>query len=398
MPGSAMSADPLPREVDVVVVGARAAGAATAMLLARFGLDVLAIDRGAYGADTLSTHALMRGGVLQLSRWGLLDRLRQGGTPVVRRTTFCYADAAVAVEIKAKDGVDGLYAPRRTGLDALLVDAAREAGAQVLHGTQMTALLRQPDGRVQGIELRDGAGGSRRVRASWVVGADGVRSGVARAAGARTLRQARHTSGIVYGYWRGLDLDGYQWRYVRGASTGAVPTDNGAACVFASISQRRFFTDLAPDVAGGYARVLAEVSPDLARDVASSERQEPLRGFPGQPGFLKQAWGPGWALVGDAGYFKDPITAHGITDALRDAELLARAIASGREAALAEYQAERDELSTALLDLTDAVAAYDWSLEAVQELHRELSESMKREVKAILALGAVPEARDRRTA
>jgi len=316
----------------------------------------------------------------------------------VRRTTFCYADAAVAVEIKAKDGVDGLYAPRRTVLDALLVDGAREAGAQVLHGTQMTALLRRPDGRVQGIELRDRAGRHHSVMASWVVGADGVRSGVARAAGARTVRQARHTSGIVYGYWQGLDLDGYQWRYVPGASTGAVPTDNGAACVFASISQRRFFSDLAPDVAGGYARILAEVSPDLARDVAAAQRHEPLRGFPGQPGFLKQAWGPGWALVGDAGYFKDPITAHGITDALRDAELLARAIASGREGALAEYQEERDELSTALLDLTDAVAAYDWSLETVQDLHRQLSESMKREVKAILALGAVPESRNRLTA
>ena len=393
-----MSVDPLPRQVDVVVVGARAAGAATAMLLARFGLDVLAIDRGAYGADTLSTHALMRGGVLQLARWGLLDRLRERGTPVVRRTTFCYADAAVAVEIKAKDGVDGLYAPRRTVLDALLVDAAREAGARVVHGTQMTALLRQPDGRVHGIELLDRAGRHQRVLATWVVGADGVRSGVARAAGARIVRQGRHTSGIVYGYWQGLDLDGYQWRYVPGASTGAVPTDDGAACVFASISQRRFVTDLAPDVAGGYARILAEVSPDLARDVASAERHEPLRGFPGQPGFLKQAWGPGWALVGDAGYFKDPITAHGITDALRDAELLARAIVSGREGALAEYQAERDELSTALLDLTDAVAAYDWSLETVQDLHRQLSESMKLEVKTILSLGAVPEARDRRTA
>jgi flavin-dependent dehydrogenase len=103
-------------------------------------------------------------------------------------------------------------------------------------------------------------------------------------------------------------------------------------------------------------------------------------------------------LVGDAGYFKDPITAHGITDALRDAELLARAIASGRERALAEYQEERDALSSELLDVTDAVAAYDWTLEAVQDLHRQLSESMKREVKALLALDAVPGPRQRRTA
>jgi 2-polyprenyl-6-methoxyphenol hydroxylase-like FAD-dependent oxidoreductase len=391
--------DPIaPARVDVVVVGARAAGAATSMLLARSGLDVLAVDRGGYGTDTLSTHALMRGGVLQLARWGLLDRIRDAGTPIVRRSTFHYAGQSVPVEIKAKDGIDGLYAPRRTLLDAMLVDAAREAGATVLHGTRLAGLSRSPDGRVRGVELERSAGRRLSVRADWVVGADGVRSTVARAVGAPIRRSARHWTGTVYGHYQGLEADGYEWLYVPGASTGLIPTDGGAACVFATVPQRRFREQIAPDVRAGYARVLEEVSPGLARAVALARRLEPLRGFPGQAGFLRQAWGPGWALVGDAGYFKDPITAHGITDALRDAELLARAIASGRESALAAYEEERDALSTALLDLTDAVASFEWSLDTLQELHRLLSEPMKHEVRALLALGEVPQSRSRRTA
>ena len=114
---------------DVVVVGARAAGAATAMLLARAGLDVLVVDRGRYGADTLSTHAILRGGVLQLHRWGLLDEIVAAGTPAIRRTTFHYATDQVSVTVKPSHGIDALYAPRRTVLDPILVDAATAAAA-----------------------------------------------------------------------------------------------------------------------------------------------------------------------------------------------------------------------------------------------------------------------------
>ena len=102
---------------DVVVVGARPAGAGTALLLARQGARVLMIDRGRYGADTLSTHALMRGGVLQLARWGVLPRIVEAGTPPVGTATFIYGDESLEVAVKPSDGVDALYAPRRTVLD-----------------------------------------------------------------------------------------------------------------------------------------------------------------------------------------------------------------------------------------------------------------------------------------
>src|SRR4030095_16297305 len=101
-------------DFDVVIVGARCAGAATALLLARQGLRVLAIDRGHYGTDTVSTHALMRAGVVQLSRWGVLEDIKAARTPVVRSTSFHYGDEVVAVPIKPQPDIEGLYAPRRT--------------------------------------------------------------------------------------------------------------------------------------------------------------------------------------------------------------------------------------------------------------------------------------------
>lgn len=380
--------DEIADRYDALVVGARAAGAATAMLLARRGLSVLLVDRGRYGADTLSTLALMRGGVLQLVRWGLAGRLRAAGTPPVRRTTFHYGDEALAVAIKPGDGVDALCAPRRTLLDPTLVDAAVADGAAVLHEVRMTRLLRAADGRIEGAELETAGGALRRVRAGIVIGADGVRSRVARLAGARETRLGRHASGVVYGFWEGLADDGFHWHYVPGASAGVIPTNGGATLVFTAVARARFLDEIRWDLAGGHARVLRQVSPALAAAVDGGRKLESLRGFPGETGFLRRAWGPGWALVGDASCFKDPITAHGLTDALRDAELLARAVAAGTEAALAAYEAERDGLALPLLEISDAVAGYDWSLERVQALHRDFSAAMKREVAAILALDA----------
>ena len=173
---------------DVVVVGARAAGAATAMLLARQGRRVLLLDRDRYGADTLSTHALMRGGVFLLSRWGLLDRIVDAGTPPVRQTRFDYGTDSVTVAIKPTLGVQALYAPRRTVLDPVLVHAAVAAGAEVRFGVGVAGLLRDDSGRVVGVHGRDRTGAAVAVRAGLTVGADGIRSTVARAAGAATLR------------------------------------------------------------------------------------------------------------------------------------------------------------------------------------------------------------------
>jgi flavin-dependent dehydrogenase len=148
----------------------------------------------------------------------------------------------------------------------------------------------------------------------------------------------------------------------------------------------RFHDEVPGDLEAAYRRVLTEAAPELARELAGVAPAEPFRGFPGHPGQMRRSHGPGWALVGDAGYFKDPITAHGISDALRDAELLARAVARGTEEALAAYQAARDDISGELFEITDRIATFAWDLEEVQNLHRRLSRTMNAEVAALLAI------------
>ena len=370
------------RPYDVAVVGGRCAGAATAMLLARRGFRVLVVDRERYGADTLSTHALMRGGVLQLHRWGILDGVKAAGTPTVRSTAFHYGDEIVEVQIKPKEGVDGLYAPRRTVIDRLLVDAARSAGADVVYETRLVDLVRSGN-RVCGAQLRSANGEQFAVEARLVVGADGVHSTVANLVGAEPYKTGRHATGVVFNYWANTDITGYHWCYRPGVSVGVIPTNDGLACVFVSVGQSRFHSEVSVDVAAGYQRLLKECNPELGAVVERATRAEKFRGFAGQVGFFRQSWGPGWALVGDAGYFKDPLTAHGMTDALIDAELLAQAAVQESDSALAMYQQARDDRAMGLFDVTDAIASYDWDLTSVAELHRSLSDEMKKETAVV---------------
>src|SRR5689334_11614884 len=373
---------------DVVIVGARCAGAATAMLLARAGARVVLVDRGVYGTDTLSTHALMRGAVLQLHRWGILPRIVAAGTPPVLSTTFSYLSQEITVPIEPKFGVGALYAPRRALLDRTLVDAAADSGADVRYGVRVDDVIVDEGGRVRGITAL--AGGTRhRIEADIVIGADGLRSTIAERVGAPRIVEGRHATGVLYSYWENLSVDGYYWRFQPGVGIGAIPTNGNATCVFVSISSGRFPAEAHGDAASAYRRLLRDAAPVFHARLEAARRAEPVRGFGGHTGFIKRGFGPGWALVGDAGYFKDPLTAHGITDALRDAELLARAIARGTTDALTEYETTRHDLSRRLFDVTDAIASFDWSDEEVQTLHRAFSSEMSREVRALAALEPV---------
>jgi 2-polyprenyl-6-methoxyphenol hydroxylase-like FAD-dependent oxidoreductase len=371
---------------DVLIAGARCAGAATAMLLARSGLRVLAVDHGSYATDTLSTHALMRGGVMQLHRWGVLPRIVAAGTPPIRRTTFHYGNAITEVLLKPGQGIDALYAPRRTVLDRALVDEARSADAEVRYGCIVTDLLRTRSGRVCGAMIRRADGRHAEIAADLVIGADGAGSTVARLVEAPVTHAGTHASSTIYAHWSGLPDTGYAWHYRPGLSVGVIPTNGGQHCVFVAVPQRLYRDHAQSGLASLYQRSVAEMVPDLAAAMASSHPESRLWTFPGRKGFLKQPHGPGWALVGDAGYFKDPLTAHGITDALRDADLLARAVAQGTDAALADYAEVRDDLSVALFDATDAIASFDWDLTELQSLHIALNQTMKREVEYLAAL------------
>lgn len=371
---------------DVVIVGGRVAGASTALLLARAGVRVALVERSEPGRDTLSTHGLMRAGVLQLRRWGVLDRVVAAGTPPIASTVFRYRGGPdTRVSIRPRAGVSALYAPRRHLLDQLLVDAAAEAGADVLHGLTVTA-LRHDDGRVRGVEVIGKDGQSAPLPAELTIGADGVRSTVSDLVRAPVVRRGRTASGVLYRYVADLPTDGYEWAYGDHAAAGLIPTNHGETCVFVSTAAHRLRALRRPGAEQAFGVLLRAAAPALVDRVEGARPASRLHGWAGTPGYVRRSWGPGWALVGDAGYFKDPITTHGMTDALRDAELLADAVlasSAGRlppAVALARYQADRDRLSADLFAATEQVAAYDWGIDQVQGLLRRVSSAMSDEV------------------
>jgi len=375
---------------DAVIVGARCAGAATALLLARAGAKVLLIDRQAYGSDTMSTHALMRGAVVQLNRWGLIPDITDAGTPAIRSTTFHYGDEAIQVDIKPDHGVDCLFAPRRTVLDPLLVDAAWEAGVKIRHGIAVSGLqFAASGGRVTGVSLKDAEGACMTVRSDIVIGADGRQSTVAQCVKAKAYVEGNNCSAVVFGYFEGLKSEGLHWHFAGNAAAGVIPT-NAGHCVFAAVPAPRFGTTFRGDVLQGFLQVLEMNSPRLRADIDRARLIGRLRGFGGARSHLRQCQGAGWALVGDAGYFKDPLTAHGITDALRDAQLLSGAIVGGGARELENYQHERDALSLPFLRVTDAIASFAWDLDEVKQLHAELSAVMKAETNHIATLSTAP--------
>jgi menaquinone-9 beta-reductase len=381
---------------DVVIVGARCAGAATALLLARSGAKVLVVDGQAYGSDAMSTHALMRGAVLQLERWGLTRGVVAADTPLIRSTTFHYSDEAIRVDIKPDHGVDCLFAPRRTVLDPLLVDTAREAGAEVRHGIALSGLQFALGGRVVGATLKDANGACMTVRSDIVIGADGRQSTVAQLVNAEAYVEGSHASGIVFGYFENLDREGLHWHFAKNHAAGVIPTNSGH-CVFAAVPAARFREIFRGDVMRGFLKVLRSNSPELRADVDRADLIGRLRGFGGATSYLRQCHGAGWALVGDAGYFKDPLTAHGITDALRDAQLLSRRVVEGSALALETYQRERDALSLPFLRVTDAIASFSWDLDELKQLHSELSQVMRAEANYIASQSQLPLSQHRRT-
>jgi 2-polyprenyl-6-methoxyphenol hydroxylase-like FAD-dependent oxidoreductase len=378
---------------DVVVVGARVAGASTAMLLARAGLKVALVDRSDYGSDTLSTHGLMRAGVLQLSRWAVLTDVVDAGTPPVEKTLFHYADGdTVQVSIRPSRGVDALYAPRRHVIDRILVDAAAEAGAQVHHAVSVTGLLTGPDGRVVGVRGTGRDGTEHVFRSRITIGADGIRSVVAQQVAAPVERLGGVGGAVLYRYHTDLCVAGYEWAYGPHGAAGMIPTNDGRTCVFVSTTPERMRAARREGPEAAFESLFSTAAPDHLPRLHMSTPTGRLHGWAGVPGFVRRSWGPGWALVGDAGYFKDPITAHGMTDALRDAELLANAVvevACGLRPeglALSAYQRQRDALSRRLFEATEEIAGYAWDMTRIRGLLREVSSAMTDEVEALEAL------------
>ena len=367
---------------DALIVGARVAGAATGLRLAVDGARVLIVDRDVAIGDTLSTHALMRPAVELLSRWGLLERLVRDGTPYARQAVFQYGLDQVTVPIRPTEASLGLIAPRRWLLDRTILDAAVAAGAELSLGTAIEEVIHD-GGRVAGATLRGASGKSYDVRADLVIGADGRGSRTAEAVGATLLAASPHRTATVYGYFPGIANQGYRWFFGDGASAGAIPTNDGLHCVFAACRPQEHKATFADPLVGMKA-IMREFDPELAYRVAAGPAER-LRRFPGAVGHLRARIGAGWALVGDAAFFKDPATAHGITDALLDAHYLSDALIAGDAR---EYADTRAGQSLRFFEITQRIASFDWKLDELRLLHTRLNDCMKLEHEEIGNAGA----------
>jgi flavin-dependent dehydrogenase len=347
---------------DVIVIGARVAGASTAMLLARGGLDVLAVDRAAFPSDTLSTHQVQVPGIARLKRWGILDRVIAAGTPATRRVRFDPGPAVLSGSFPVLDGADALYSRRRTILDQLLVDAAREAGAEVREQFAVQELLFDGD-HVVGIRGRARGGAAVNELARLVIGADGRHSMLAKTVRAPAYHVHAPRSIAYYTYWSGVPTAGGEM-YMRDQpqrAVGAWPTNDGLLMTYVAAPASEFGAFRA-DPEGMLIRSLDTMG-DLGERVRAGQRAARVYGTADTQNRFHKPFGPGWALVGDAGLVMDPITGRGITDAFADAELLADAVLSGLdggppiEQTLAEYQSRRDAAVLPMYEMTLDVAS-----------------------------------------
>ena len=349
-------------EYDAIVVGARVAGSPTAMLLARAGHRVLLVDRATFPSDTISSHLIHAPGMAALQRWGLDDRVIATGCPAVDTYRFDFDGLVIAGRPRGTDGAPVAYAPRRTVLDAILVEAAAEAGAEVRESFSVDDLIRE-DGVVRGIRGRRSGGARVEERARIVIGADGVNSTVARLAGAPRHDEVPALEALYLAYWSNLPTGGEFQLYSRGnRALAAIPTNDGLTVALAVWPIEEFDANRR-DLAGNYERAFG-AEPTFSARISGARRESRIVGSV-MDNFYRVSHGPGWALAGDAGYHKDAVTAQGISDAFRDAEALAEAVDDalvgrrGWDEALSAREAARDESTRPMFELTCQLASFD---------------------------------------
>lgn len=349
------------RSHDAIVVGARCAGSPTAMLLARAGHRVLLVDKATFPSDTMSTHVVHPPGVAALRRWGLLERLEATGCPPVETYAFDLGPVAIAGSPRPVDGIAHGYCPRRTVLDAILVDAAREAGVEVREGFTATEVLAS-GGTVTGIRGHARGGADVVERARVVIGADGRHSLVARTVRPQQYHERPSRTAMYYAYWSDLPATGFETTLRGEARRGwaAVPTHDGLTVLPFGWPMDEFHANRGS--VEGHFLAAVELAPEFAERVHAATRESRFLGTAELAGYFRTPYGPGWALVGDAAYHKNPITAMGINDAFRDAELLARAVGDaldgrrGYEQGMREYQRVRDHEALPVYAFTDDFA------------------------------------------
>lgn len=346
---------------DAIIIGARCAGSPTAMLLARKGYRVLLVDRATFPSDTVSTHIVHPMAAAALDRWGLLERVAATGCPPIHTYALDFGPFTI-------EGAPGTaaspvgYCPRRIVLDKILVDAAVEAGAEVREGFAVEEVLIE-DGCVIGVRGSSQGGRSLTEQARLVIGADGRNSIVAQAVRAEQYNERPALLAIYYGYWSGLPMHGRFETTIRPhRGFAAAETNNGLTMIVGGWPQTEF-AEIKRELDVAFEQLI-ELSPAFAERARAGKRETRLAGAI-TPNFFRKPFGRGWALVGDAGYIKDPVTAQGILDAFRDAERCAQAAddaLSGRrpyDAAMRDYQSDRDAAALPMYDFTYMLAALE---------------------------------------
>jgi 2-polyprenyl-6-methoxyphenol hydroxylase-like FAD-dependent oxidoreductase len=341
---------------DAIVVGARCAGAPTAMLLARHGYRVLLLDKATFPSDKLSTHYIQPGGVKQLEKWGVLDAVKATNCPPLRTFKVFMGDSLLMNAPQEGDA----YCPRRYLLDKILVDAAVAASVELRQAFTVDAITRE-GATVTGIAGHARGGDTVTEAARIVIGADSHHSIVAKAVNAPKYREREALTGGYYSYFSGVPMEGAEVHVSPLGGVLAFPTNDGQVCRAAGGAKSEWTTYRA-DIEGTFWRLM-DGSPDFAARVRGGKREERFVGTVDVPNFFRKPWGPGWALVGDAGYMKDPTTGLGIADAFRDAELLADALheawkgARPWDEALGDYQAKRDAAALPMYEVTLQMAS-----------------------------------------
>jgi flavin-dependent dehydrogenase len=358
---------------DAIVIGARCAGSPTAMLLARKGYRVLLVDKATFPSDTMSTHLVHPPGVAALERWGLLEKLEATGCPPVEHYSFDFGPVSVAGSPQPIDGVARAYGPRRTILDKLLVDAAAEAGVEVRETFTVDEILIE-DKTVTGIRGHAKGGDPVTERAHVVVGADGKHSLLAKAVEPESYNEKPSQLAMYYAYWSDLPVSGFETtiRAENRRGWAALPTHDGLTCMPFGWPVEEFKANRG-DIEGNFFKAM-DLAPEFAERVRGAKRETKFIGSAELPGYFRKPFGSGWVLVGDAGYHKNPITAMGINDAFRDAELVAGALddafseTRSFDEGVTAYQQTRDEAAMPVYEFTAEFATMEPPPPEMQQL------------------------------
>ena len=337
---------------DAIIIGARCAGASTALLLGRLGHKVLLVDRTAVASEIPHGHFIHRFGPQRLARWGVLDQIVDSGCPLVSDAVMSMGGVPMQGKNLTADGIPFGIAPRRSVLDKILVDNALAAGVELRVQFVVEDVLYDGE-RVVGVRGRDLRSGQRFAeRGQIVIGADGRNSRLAQAVQAPMYEVIPSVSCYYFSYWSGVPLDRLEFHVGRDFVIFAFPTNDNLLALFIAWPIERF-PEVRADIETHFMATLAQM-PELADQVAAGQRVERFYGTADLPNFFRKPYGPGWALVGDAGHHKDPFMALGIADALRDAELMAQAVHEGLtgvcplDDVLAGFEQQRNALARPL--------------------------------------------------